>query len=102
MFKGQAGVQVFVLLVAFMAVPVLLFGKPCVLANSSHGHGHGHNDVEMTQMGEEEEEEEHSFGEMMIHQAIETIEFVLGMVSNTASCENAARARASSSTRLPP
>merc|ERR1711957_119962 len=31
------------------------------------------------------EEEDHGMGEIIIHQAIETIEFVLGMVSNTAS-----------------
>lgn len=29
--------------------------------------------------------EEHSFGDIFVHQAIETIEFVLGAVSNTAS-----------------
>merc|ERR1712127_949983 len=34
---------------------------------------------------DEDEEEHHDFGEIFIHQAIETIEFVLGMVSNTAS-----------------
>jgi vacuolar-type H+-ATPase subunit I/STV1 len=34
---------------------------------------------------DEDEDEEHGIGEIFIHQAIETIEFVLGMVSNTAS-----------------
>jgi V-type H+-transporting ATPase subunit a len=107
MYDGQAGVQTFLLLLAFMCVPWLLCVKPCYmkhtfkplhlkadnafnpllgndeegssengsgnqLTNSSDAHGHGDGD-------------EFDFGEVFIHQAIETIEFVLGMVSNTAS-----------------
>jgi V-type H+-transporting ATPase subunit a len=33
----------------------------------------------------EDSHAEHSFGEIFVHQAIETIEFVLGAISNTAS-----------------
>jgi V-type H+-transporting ATPase subunit a len=145
LYTGQAGVQTFLLLMAFFSVPVLLCAKPYILkkkheeaqkliaasnavtvdalnasrhseedgnidnpllaslkaeagtakedgkvvlgegdmhtgakdhggaaASDAHGGGHGHGD-------------EFNFGEIMIHQAIETIEFVLGMVSNTAS-----------------
>lgn len=84
MYAGQAGIQNILLAVAFISVPVLLFAKPYFLnkdmeaAAASHGHGHDEE-------GEEGGDEHGDFGEIVIHQAIETIEFVLGMVSNTAS-----------------
>lgn len=108
MYSGQAGVQTFLLLVAFICVPWLLLVKPFYLrhqnslkqqhqpggaehrllaeedghghADAGHGgHGGGHGG------GDHGHGEEFNFGEVFIHQAIETIEFVLGMVSNTAS-----------------
>eukprot|EP00531_Pseudo-nitzschia_arenysensis_P006057 CAMPEP_0116141410 /NCGR_PEP_ID=MMETSP0329-20121206/14369_1 /TAXON_ID=697910 /ORGANISM="Pseudo-nitzschia arenysensis, Strain B593" /LENGTH=852 /DNA_ID=CAMNT_0003636595 /DNA_START=64 /DNA_END=2622 /DNA_ORIENTATION=+ len=81
LYKGQAGIQVILLLLAVISVPVLLVAKPLILSQS-------HSEEVVHHANEEEhgeDGEEHSFGEIVIHQAIETIEFVLGMVSNTAS-----------------
>jgi V-type H+-transporting ATPase subunit a len=85
MFAGQAGIQNVLLLLAFGSVPVLLLAKPYILSKQSHAPVVHHGDDEEHHGGGDHEDEDHGFGEIVIHQAIETIEFVLGMVSNTAS-----------------
>ena len=106
MYGGQGGMQTFLLLVAFVSCPVLLFAKPYFLSkqhaaaasNGHGGHGNTHDDRNSNNSDAPLDanasadgghggggDEEHGFGEILIHQAIETIEFVLGMVSNTAS-----------------
>jgi V-type H+-transporting ATPase subunit a len=78
MYYGQAQMQNFLLLIAGISVPVLLLAKPYFLSKQMEANHHSAHD-------DDEEEEDHGMGEIIIHQAIETIEFVLGMVSNTAS-----------------
>merc|ERR1719456_1778929 len=97
LYAGQAGVQVVLLLIAVSVVPVLLGAIP-YLENKEHKEhlrkqellGDAHHDED------EDEDEGHGgghgghggkfdFGEVMIHQVIHTIEYVLGAVSNTAS-----------------
>jgi len=85
MYFGQATIQLFLLGVAFLSVPILLLAKPYLLSQQHTAHAITHHDEEHGDDEDEEEDEEHGFGEIVIHQAIETIEFVLGMVSNTAS-----------------
>lgn len=81
MYKGQAEIQNFLLILAFASVPVLLLAKPLILKRQ-HEQRAALNEHVVDGHGDEED---HGFGEIVIHQAIETIEFVLGMVSNTAS-----------------
>ena len=108
MFAGQGTLQTIILLVAFASVPWLLLVKPFylkqthkpveshgsngsenpLLAGEDKGHAnpHGSADAHDAHGGDDHGHGgEFNFGEIFIHQAIETIEFVLGMVSNTAS-----------------
>ena len=91
-YAGQAQVQTVILLFAFLSVPVLLLGKPLAIKygkKREHSDGHDNQSLVMKDDGhvlsagdDHDDHEEHDFTEVVIHQAIETIEFVLGMVSS--------------------
>jgi len=98
MFGGQEGLQKFMVVIALLCVPVLLLGKPFYvrmqMKKNSHAALHNPNnqngavegeDIEVAGEPAQEEGEEHDFADIMIHQAIHTIEYVLGSVSHTAS-----------------
>jgi len=114
MFEGQGSVQVLLLLLAVACVPIMLCVKPCVLIRrlKKKEKYHGEASIDEPRLGREHRDdvsdgghsasgliareddhghgdghghEEHGVGDIVIHQAIETIEFILGSISNTAS-----------------
>ncbi|KAI0700544.1 H+-ATPase subunit [Cerioporus squamosus] len=108
LYRGQATVQVILLLAAAVCVPWLLISKPYLQykeMQKTHGQGYiglgadeAPREVEdVTLEGEEEgngraiveandeEHDQHDFSEVVVHQVIHTIEFCLGCVSHTAS-----------------
>ncbi|XP_042330013.1 V-type proton ATPase 116 kDa subunit a1 isoform X9 [Sceloporus undulatus] len=104
LYKGQKGLQCFLVVVAFMCVPWMLVAKPLVLRQQylrrKHlgtlnfggirvGNGPTEEDAEIIQHDQlsthSEEGEEFDFGDTVVHQAIHTIEYCLGCISNTAS-----------------
>jgi len=111
MGSAQQPLSIAFILIAFICVPLMLCVKPFALKNAHANHGHGPNvhvhseSIQYEKVPEgkgssrnevyeqissilEKEAgpgENHAFSEMFIHQLIETIEFVLGTVSNTAS-----------------
>ena len=99
----QQTVQQTLVLITLLCVPIMLLGKPIIgiIKKNRNRHDqkhrqseHGHHDELVSLMSHEqfqdnriqkEEEVHEDLSEIFIHQGIETIEFVLGSVSNTAS-----------------
>ncbi|XP_063156795.1 V-type proton ATPase 116 kDa subunit a 1 isoform X2 [Candoia aspera] len=104
LYNGQKGLQCFLVVVAFLCIPWMLVAKPLVLRQQylqrRHlgtlnfggirvGNGPTEEDAEIIQHDQlsthSEEGEEFDFGDTVVHQAIHTIEYCLGCISNTAS-----------------
>jgi len=91
-FASQEHVQLVLVCVALCAVPLLLLPKPLLFLADQNKRAEEGPTTENTSIQAEDgdvvvhaDQEEGAFGEVLVHQVIHTIEFVLGSISNTAS-----------------
>lgn len=94
--QTQTSIQRIFILLAFVSMILMFFPKPIILHLQSKSQyksiSHKNEKEDSGSMVEDEEASpahdphaEEGFGELMVHQMIETVEFVLGSISNTAS-----------------
>ncbi|XP_043214096.1 V-type proton ATPase 116 kDa subunit a1-like isoform X3 [Amphibalanus amphitrite] len=90
LFDGQKGFQSFLLFVGVMCIPWMLLAKPILIWRQRRQQPHSelpeaNGDVAAPAGGGGGGHDEEEFSEVCIHQAIHTVEYVLGSVSHTAS-----------------
>uniref|UniRef100_A0A672RPN6 V-type proton ATPase subunit a n=1 Tax=Sinocyclocheilus grahami TaxID=75366 RepID=A0A672RPN6_SINGR len=95
LYRGQKGVQIFLVLTAVLMVPVLLLVKPFLIYRTRMKTRHQVGEQSRATLSQEQymlsTHSEYgspylvSMGDIFVYQAIHTIEFCLGCISNTAS-----------------